>query len=45
MAAQQKQDGIEGIPADGANFFLRDFRKGKRGAPLEIDIVGEGEGS
>ncbi len=44
MAAEEKEDRIKGIPPDGANLLLCDFRKCKSGASLEVDIVREGEG-
>jgi hypothetical protein len=44
MATEQEEDGVERVPADGADLLLRDLRECKRSAPLEVDVVREREG-
>lgn len=44
MAAEQEEDRIEGVAADGAHFLLSDLRERERSAPLKINIIREREG-
>ena len=43
MAAEKEEDGVQCVPADGADFLFGDFGKCKRSAALEVDVVREGE--
>jgi hypothetical protein len=41
---EEEHDGLESVPVDLLDGFLRDLGKGEGGGALEVDIVGEGEG-
>ena len=43
MAAEEKEDWIEGFAADRSDFFLSDFCECESGASLEVDVVGKRE--
>jgi len=43
MAAEEKEDWIEGFAADRPDLFLRDFCKCESGASLEVNVVGKRE--
>ena len=41
MAAEEEEDGVERVPADGADLLLGDFGECEGGATLEVDVVRE----
>lgn len=43
MTGEEEKNGIEGVAANGTDFFLSNFSKRKRRAALEIDIIRKGE--
>ena len=43
VAAEEEEDGVERVAADGADLLFSDLGKGECRATLEVDVVGKGE--
>ena len=39
MAAQEEKDGVESVPADGANLLLCDLGEGEGSAALQVNVI------